>query len=136
MRASKALNGLPNNLVQMYFSTEAYFRTGTMADHLRDVALQTGLREARINILQCTIAPVEFGTTPLLVYLPTLRHLVLTTLEQLELPSDHVIEARIDIVISHEEVDTSFVTGTGWIVTTDGRMRKGHTYSGYGTVIK
>ena len=62
-------------------------------------------------MLHCTIALVEFGTTLLLAYLPTLRHLVLSTLEQLDLPSDHVIEARIDIDISHQEVDTSFVTG-------------------------
>ncbi|MGV9011325.1 MAG: hypothetical protein ACOH13_01920 [Flavobacteriales bacterium] len=135
MRKSKALNGLPNDLVQLYFSTEAYFRNGYMADHLRAIALRTGLREAMIDILNGTIAPIEFGTTALLSYLPTLRQQVLSTLDHLELPSDHVTEAQIHFVMAKLEAEVSFVTGTGCIVTSDGRLRKGHTYSGDGTVI-
>ena len=136
MRKSKALNGLPNNLVEMYFSTEAYFRTGYMADHLSAVALLTGLREARIDILHGTIAPIEFGTTAILSYLPTLRQQVLSTLDRLELPSDHVIEARIEIVMAKQEDEVPFVTGKGCIVTSDGLLRKGQAYAGDGTVIE
>lgn len=136
MRALKALNGLPNDLVQMYFSTDAYYRTGYMADHLLSVAMSSGLRVADIDILQGTITPVEFATPAILSYLPTLRQHVLSTIDQLLLPSDHVIEAHIDVTISGQEEEMPFLSGTGWMRTTDGRIRKGHVYSKDGIVIK
>ncbi len=63
MRRTKALNGLPNTLVQMYFSTHAYYGNGYMADHLWDVAVRTGIREARLDVLNGTAEPAAIANT-------------------------------------------------------------------------
>lgn len=129
MRKAKALNGVPNNLVQMYFSTLAYYRSGYMPDHLMDVAQRTGLREARIDLLNARIAPQEFSTPALLSYLPILKHHLIAELERKEFPRDHITAAHIEIFVSQQHQAKGLLTGTGTLVTKDGRTIKGKTYT-------
>lgn len=128
MRKAKALNGLPNNLVQMFFSTHAYYRDGYMADHLRRARGRSGTSAVRIDILHGSISPVEFETPALLSHVPTMRYLIIKELDLLELPPDHITEAWIDILFPTEHDELSVLKGTGTITTAAGRTITGKTY--------
>lgn len=129
MRKAKALNGFPNNMVQMYFSTHAYYRDGYMADHLWRAHQCSRASEVRIDILHGSIAPVEFETPALLSHLPILRAQLIKELELLELPPDHITEARIDILFPKEHEERRLLKGTGTITTAAGRTLTGKTYT-------
>lgn len=129
MGTGKALNGLPNNLVQMYFSTHAYYGNGYMPDHLWDIAAHTGILEARIDILNRRIAPSAFSKPALLSYLGPLRGHIVSELERAGFPFDHISEAYIDVFISKKHASNRLLTGTGMIITKEGRTIKGKTYT-------
>lgn len=127
MGSVKALNGLPNNLVQMYFSTHAYYGNGYMPDHLWDVAARTGILEARIDVLSSNIEPADFSKPAVISYLTTLRQHISSELQRNGFPSDYIAEAYIDIFISKKHQAQRLLTGTGTIITKEGRTIKGKT---------
>ena len=127
MGSVKALNGLPNNLVQMYFSTHAYYGNGYMPDHLWDVAARTGILIARIDVLRNRIEPVDFSKPALISYLTTLRNQISSELARTGFPHDYIAEAYIDIFISKKHHAQRLLTGTGTVITKEGRTIKGKT---------
>lgn len=129
MRSTKALNGLPNTLVQMYFSTHAYYRNGYMADHLWAAAARTGIREARLHVLKGTAEPAAFSTPAITSYLPQLRHQVQKEFAHLGFPPNHITAAYIDIFISEQHEAKHLQTGTGVVVTAAGKTITGKTYT-------
>jgi len=143
MRKAKALNGAPNDLVQMFFSTEAYFRDGCMADHLWAAAMRSGQKVARIDVLHMRIDPEAFSTPALLRYLPTLKQHLLAESQRLQLPDDHITSARIDVFLSEEKSSNivfaeqpaeRLVTATGSLALKDGKMIVGKTYTLHGVI--
>ncbi len=129
MPSAKVLNGLPNNLVQMYFSTHAYYRNGYMPDHLWDIAARAGILEARIDVLGDSIEPADFSKPALISYLTTLRGQITSELARMGFPQDYITEAYIDIFISKKHQAQRLLTGTGTIITKEGRTIKGKTFT-------
>lgn len=129
MGSVKSLNGLPNNLVQMYFSAHAYYGNGYMPDHLWAIAAHTGILEARIDILNRKIAPAAFSKAALISYLGPLRGHIASELERAGFQFDYITEAYIDIFISKRHADNRLLTGTGTIITKEGRTIKGKTFT-------
>lgn len=129
MSKAKALNALPNTLVQMYFSTHAYYRNGYMADHLWAAAATAGILETRLDVLKGTAEPAAFSDPAILSYLPKLRAQIQKELEHLGYPQSQVSEAYLDIFISKRHAENRLLTATGIVVTSEGKTIKGKTYT-------
>lgn len=61
----KHLNGLPNSLVQKYFSTMMYYDKGYMPCWIWKNASKLGIYELEIDILNKTIIPSEMSSKPI-----------------------------------------------------------------------
>jgi hypothetical protein len=129
MSKAKALNALPNTLVQMYFSTHAYYHNGYMPDHLWDVAAGAGILEARLDVLKGTAEPAAFSNSAILSYLPVLKEKISKELEHLGFPQNHISEAYLDIFVSKKHAAQRLLTGTGTVLTIEGKTIKGKTYT-------
>ncbi|MCC7501263.1 MAG: hypothetical protein IT229_01955 [Flavobacteriales bacterium] len=128
MRKAKALNGLPNDIVQMYFSTLAYHRNGYMADHLWETAMRTGVRQGRIDLLAHRVDPEEFSTPGILSYLPRLNEHIRSELRIKGFPPDHISSAEIKVVITPQNEIHGMLSGQGVILTKDGKRIEGRVY--------
>ena len=113
----------------MYFSTNAYYRNGYMADHLWEVATTAGILETRLDVLKGTAEPAAFSDPAILSYLPKLRSQIYKELEHLGYPHSHVSEAYLDIFVSTKHEAERLLTATGIVVTSEGRTIKGKTYT-------
>lgn len=129
MRPVRSINGLPNNLVQMFFSTLAYSHGGYMADHLGEAAMRTKVYETRIDILRQRIEPPVCASDGLGSYLPRLRAHIASELERNELPFDHVSEATMEFSVHRSHPATPWITGKCTVITKHGRLIKGKTYT-------
>lgn len=129
MSRAKAINALPNTLVQMYFSTHAYYRNGYMADHLWAAAATAGILETRLDVLKGTAEPAAFSNPAVLSYLSRLKTQIYKELEHLGYPQNHVSEAYLDIFISKKHEAERLLTATGIVVTSEGKTIKGKTYT-------
>lgn len=129
MRPVRSINGLPNNLVQMFFSTLAYSDGGYMADHLGEAAVRKKVFDTRIDILRERIEPVACATSGLRSYLPRLRGHIASELERNELPFDHISEASMEFSVHRSHPTTPWVTGKCTVMTKQGRVIKGKSYT-------
>ncbi len=129
MRPVRSINGLPNNLVQMFFSTHAYSDGGYMADHLGDVAFRHNQFDIRIDILHERMEPASCAKRALRSYLPRLRGHIAEELHRHQLPPDHVAMAEMEFSVRRSHTKTPIVIGKCAVTTKQGRVIKGKSYT-------
>lgn len=74
------LNGLPNSLVESYFSTLGYYHKGYMADRVYYAAREKNLLNLEINILKETVFPERLNIKALSYRLNSLKDTIEKTL--------------------------------------------------------
>lgn len=122
MGKKRNLNGLPNNLVQRYFSTLFYWRTGYMPDWIWYAAQEKSIVNIEIDILNGTVYPEEMQFNAITAQLPKLAETITNTLDSNGFNKEFIVEAKIYIIISQDKKQLS---GAGKIKDIDGRIYEG-----------
>lgn len=125
MGKKRNLNGLPNTLVQRYFSALFYWRTGYMPEWLWFSADEKSVTEIEIDILNQTVKPKELEIKALVALLPELSETINKTLKSNGFPSDFIVEAKISVYISQKHKASKLLSGTGFIKDVDGKVYEG-----------
>ena len=102
MAKKNKLKGLPNNLIQQYFSTLFYFEKGYMADWIWNAAYDRNISDIQIDIIKETIIPKDLQIQPLTVGLIRLRETIKKELKNNNFTEDFIEKAYIEIYISPE----------------------------------
>lgn len=123
MRKNSALEKLPNDLAQMFFST------GFMAEHMWEAAKRTGLREATIDILHRRVEPVELATPGVVSLLPWIGKYIRAELFDRELPSTYFTTAQIKISIQCKNDFDPLLSARCIVETESGHRIEGLVYN-------
>jgi len=99
MGKTNRINGLPNTLIQQYFSTLFYYSKGYMADWIWNAAEEKQISEIKIDILKKTVEPVELEIKPITVYLDLLQETIRKELSANGFESDFIKSAKLQIVL-------------------------------------
>lgn len=128
MGRSKNLNGLPNNLVQSYFSTMNYYDKGYMPCWIWKKASELGINELEIDILNKVTIPIEMKSKPIIVYLDSLRDMIVKTLRSNQFDKNYIVTAKFRVWISKQDAAFSQVSCQGILEDIEGRIYKGKIY--------
>jgi hypothetical protein len=129
MGKRKNLNGIPNTLVQQYFSTLYYFQKGYMADWIWNAANEININEIEIDVLNSTVEPKKLEIKPILSYLYKLRNTTLNTLNSNGFPNDYIIEIKFKIFISNQFKSQKLLTCQAFLKDKENNIYVGKTYT-------
>lgn len=99
MAKPKALNGLPHDLVQSFFSTLRYWEKGYMSDWIVNAAIGLKINKINIDIINKTINPSEFAIRPLLFNINELERIIDKAVLHAGLTRDFIKHAEFEIDI-------------------------------------
>ncbi|MBD8348920.1 hypothetical protein [Dysgonomonas sp. HGC4] len=102
MGKKKNLNGLPNSLIQQYFSTMFYYEKGYMADWIWNAANEKSVKDIRIDIINQKVFPQELQITQITSQLHFLQQTIGKELINNGFPDDFIMKAVFEIYISPE----------------------------------
>ena len=102
MAKKKNLNGLPNNLIQQYFSTLFYYDRGYMADWIWNAASEKYVSDIKIDIINKTVIPKDLQIQPLTIHLIRLQQTIKKELINNGFIEDFIVKAQFEIYISPE----------------------------------
>ena len=102
MAKKKNLKGLPNNLIQQYFSTLFYYDKGYMADWIWNAAREKNVSDIQIDIINKTVMPKELQIQPLTAQLIRLQQTIKKELTNNGFTDDFIVKAQFEIYISPE----------------------------------
>ena len=124
MVKTKTLNGLSYSLAHSYFSTYNYYSKGYMSDWIVNSAIDIGIDNVQIDILNKEIFPKALMIRPLLINLDSLKHIIEKTLKSNNFPLDFIKEAKFDIKITSNRqiICSNFTVGD------NGRIYKSKDY--------
>lgn len=125
----KNLSGLPNSLVQRYFSTLFYWDGGYMADWIWNAANEKNITDIEIDILTDHVTPNVLQIKPIVGHLPKLRETIRTTLNSNDLPGDFIKEAKFIIHISQKHKTSRLLTCQGMVRDQEGKEYVGKIYT-------
>jgi hypothetical protein len=128
MPSKKLINGLPNNLIQQYFSTLFYYSEGYMADWIWNVAVQKNHTELTIDIINNTTSPVDFQIKPIMVYLEYLQATIRNSLTSVGFDKDFIVDAKFNISISKRLNIHKLLIVEASVTDKDGRVYKSKKY--------
>lgn len=129
MGKKRDLKGLPDNLVQRYFSSLFYWESGYMPDWIWYAAEEKGVSDIEIDILKRSVVPKELEIKPIIVHLPQLEKTINKTLESNGFPAGFIVEAKISIYISQKHKALKLLSGTGKLKDVDGKNYEGNPFT-------
>jgi|WetSurMetagenome_2_1015567.scaffolds.fasta_scaffold932636_1 hypothetical protein len=128
MPSKKLIKGLPNNLIQQYFSTLFYYSDGYMSDWIWNTAIQKNHTQLTIDIINKTVRPADLQIKPIVAYLDILQETISKTLTSLGFDKDFIVDAKFDISISQRFKIHKLLTVEATIMDKDGRIYKSKKY--------
>ncbi len=128
MPSKKLINGLPNNLIQQYFSTLFYYSEGYMADWIWNVAIQKNHSQLTIDILNNTVRPIDFQIKPIMAYIDYLQATIRNSLTSNGFDKDFIVDAKFNISISKRLNIRRLLIIEAIVIDKDGRVYKSKKY--------
>jgi len=129
MNKKKNLKGLPNNLIQQYFSTLFYYDKGYMADWIWNAAREKNVSDIKIDIISKTIIPKDLQILPLTVHLFRLQETIKKELENNDFADDFIVKAQFEIYISPENSSQKIFGVVVTLEDKDGTMYRSKPYA-------
>jgi hypothetical protein len=129
MASTKKLHGLPNNLVQQFFSTLFYYDKGYMADWIWNTATQNNVESVDIDIINGTVTPTSVQIKPIVSQLDRLRDTIKAVLTSNEFPVDFIVKANLYVKLSKDSKTQRFLEVKGVAVDKNGKVYEGQVYS-------
>jgi hypothetical protein len=129
MASTKKLHGLPNNLVQQFFSTLFYYDKGYMADWIWNTATQNNVDSVDIDIINGTVTPTSVQIKPIVSQLDRLRDTIQAVLTSNEFPVDFIVKANLYVKLSKDSKTQRFLEVKGVAVDKNGKVYEGQVYS-------
>ena|SRR5436190_14968422 len=99
MGKKRKLNGLPNSLVQRYFSTMFYYKGGYMGDWIWKTARENNVTDIQIDVLNQTIIPKEIEIVPIVGFLYPLHETIEITLLKNNFPLNFITDVKFEIIV-------------------------------------
>ncbi len=129
MAKRKNINGLPNNLIQQYFSTLFYWNGGYMADWIWNASTEKNISEIEIDILNKTVLPNTIEIKQITTYLDRLKTTISKELTNNGFENDFIVSAKFDIFISAKFRTQKLLTCTATLIDREQRIYKSKTYT-------
>lgn len=129
MAKRKNINGLPNNLIQQYFSTLFYWSGGYMADWIWSASTEKGISEIEIDILNKKVLPNTIEIKQIVTYLDRLKTTIDKELSNNGFESDFIVSAKFDIFISSRFRTQKLLTCIATLIDKEQRIYKSKTYT-------
>ncbi|MCZ4410369.1 hypothetical protein O3Q51_16250 [Cryomorphaceae bacterium 1068] len=138
MGKRRDLNGLPNSLEQRYFSTLFWWDKAYMADWIWNAAIQKGVTDIEIDILQGNVDPKELEIKPIVAQFSKLRETITRTLDSNNFPTDFIVDAKFKIYISQKHKTLRLLSCQASVTDREGNLYEGKIYTekAYGTPFK
>ena len=128
MGKKRNLNGLPNSLIERYFSTLFHWDKAYMADWIWNAATEKGFKDIEIDVLKIEVCPKEIQIKPITGQLHRLHETIVATLRANNFPTDFIIDARFKIIVRPNRAHRLlFCQGT--VTDKDGRVYEGKVYT-------
>ena len=122
MGKRKNINGLPNNLIQQYFSTLFYWNDGYMADWIWNASTEKGINEIEIDILNQIVSPTSINIKQITTYLDRLKNTIDKELINNGFQTDFIVFAKFDIFISSRYKIQRLLTCTATLIDKEQRI--------------
>ena len=129
MASTKKLNGLPNNLVQQFFSTMFYYDKGYMADWIWHTAVHNNVDTVDIDIINEKVIPTSLEIKPIGSQLYRLRETIKTVLTTNDFPADFIAKATFHIKLLKDSKTNRFIEIRCTTVDINGKKYEGQHYS-------
>lgn len=129
MSKRKKINGIPNNLIQQYFSTLLYWNGGYMADWIWNASIEKGITEIEIDILNKSVIPISLNIKQITTYLDRLKSTIDKELIINGFQSDFIVSAKMDIHVSSIFQLQKLLTCTATLIDKDQRIYKSKTHT-------
>lgn len=129
MAKKKNLNGLPNNLIQQYFSTLFYYDRGYMADWIWCAANEKNVSDIEIDILRKTVNPKSIEIKPITAQLTYLEQTIKKELKGNGFPDDFIKSAKFEIYISPENKVSKVFSCVATLTDTEGKTYRSKPYA-------
>ena len=124
MAKIKLLNGLPNNLVQSFFSTTRYWDKGYMSDWIVNAGIETKTNRITIDILNKRVEPKVIEIKPILYNLNTLGEIIIKATSHAGFSETHIKQATFEIEI----LDNRLIKCFAIVVCENGKTLKSKEY--------
>ncbi|MFT6871464.1 MAG: hypothetical protein ACJAVN_000463 [Roseivirga sp.] len=129
MSKTKNLKGLPNTLVQQYFSTIFYWKKGYMADWIWRTAIKQGVSLIEIDIINGSVSPKELHINPILGHLHLLLQTISNTLISNNFDADFIMKAKINIQLPEGSESSHLITCQGITTDKEGKIYQSSVYT-------
>lgn len=129
MAKKRNLNGLPNNLIQQYFSTLFYYDKGYMADWIWNAANEKNISDIQIDIINQTVIPQELQIKPITAQLIYLHQTIKKELTNNGFSDDFITKAKFEIYISPENRVQKFFSCLATLEDKDGKTYRSKPYA-------
>jgi hypothetical protein len=129
MAKKKNLNGLPNNLIQQYFSTLFYFEKGYMADWIWYAANEKNKSNIEIDILKKKVTPKDLEIKQIVTYLDYLKQTIVKELKANGFPDDYIKKAKFEIYISPENKVEKIFSCVATLEDAEGKVYRSNPYA-------
>jgi hypothetical protein len=129
MAKRKNINGIPNNLIQQYFSTLFYWNGGYMADWIWSASTEKNISEIEIDILKKTVSPNTIEIKQITTYLDRLKTTISKELTNNGFEEDFIVSAKFDIFISSTFKTQKLLTCIATLIDKEQRIYKSKTYT-------
>jgi len=129
MAKKKNINGLPNNLIQQYFSTLFYYDKGYMADWIWNAANERNVSDIQIDIINKVITPKDLQIQPLTTQLIRLQETIKKELINNGFADDFIIKAKFEIYISPENRFQKILAVLATLEDKDGKIYRSKPYA-------
>lgn len=129
MSKRKNINGIPNNLIQQYFSTLFYWNGGYMADWIWSASTEKNVSEIEIDILNKKVLPNTIEIKQITTYLDRLKTTISKELINNGFEEDFIVSAKFDIYISEKFRTQKLLTCIATLIDKEQRIYKSKTYT-------
>lgn len=128
MAKRKNLNGLPNNLIQQYFSTLFYWDGGYMADWIWNAMNEKSISKIQIDILNDIVLPNELQIKQITTYINRLRETIQKELTQNGFEINFITNANFEIEISSKYLPKKILSCTSKLIDAEGKVYQSNVY--------
>ena len=112
MAKRKNIKGLPNSLVQRYFSTLFWWDKAYMADWISNASREKQITSLEIDILNQTVSPTDLQLKPIIGHLPKLKETIDKTLESNGFQSRYITQAKFKITFKNNSYRLLYCVAT------------------------
>jgi hypothetical protein len=129
MAKKKNLKGLPNNLIQQYFSTLNYWNGGYMADWIFCAANEKNKSNVEIDILNKKVKPKDLELLQIVTFLDYLKQTIKKELKGNGFPDDYIKKAKFEIYISPENKVQKIFSCVAILEDVEGKIYRSKSYA-------